>query len=84
MIHTRLCDLLGIVHPIILGGMGSATSPALVAAVCNAGGFGTQGTSGMSAAQVTSAAGAIREATDKPFGINHLLSGSTRTRSQRR
>jgi NAD(P)H-dependent flavin oxidoreductase YrpB (nitropropane dioxygenase family) len=73
MIHTRLCDLLGIEHPIVLGGMGSATSATLVAAVSNAGGFGTLGTSGMSGAQITAAAGAIREATGKPFGINHLL-----------
>jgi NAD(P)H-dependent flavin oxidoreductase YrpB (nitropropane dioxygenase family) len=73
MIHTRVCDLLGVKHPIVLGGMGSATSPALVAAVSNAGGFGTLGTSGMSGAQITGAAKAIREATDKPFGINHLL-----------
>jgi len=65
MIHTRLCDLLGIRHPIVLGGMGSATSATLVAAVSNAGGFGTLGTSGMSGAQITAAAKAIREATDK-------------------
>ena len=25
MIHTRICDLLGIRHPIVLGGMGTAT-----------------------------------------------------------
>ena len=25
MIHTRICDLLGVPHPIILGGMGTAT-----------------------------------------------------------
>ena len=45
MIHTRICGLLGITHPIVLGGMGSATSPALVSAVSNAGGYGTLGTS---------------------------------------
>jgi NAD(P)H-dependent flavin oxidoreductase YrpB (nitropropane dioxygenase family) len=73
MIYTRICDLLGIRHPIVLGGMGSATSPELVAAVSNAGGFGTLGTSVLSAQQITAAAAAIREATDKPFGINHLL-----------
>lgn len=73
MIHTRICDLLNITHPIILGGMGSATSAALVAAVSNGGGFGTIGTSGMNGPKITEAAKAIREATDKPFGINHLL-----------
>jgi NAD(P)H-dependent flavin oxidoreductase YrpB (nitropropane dioxygenase family) len=72
MIHTRICDLLGIRHPIVLGGMGSATSPKLVAAVSNAGGFGTLGTSALRGEQITAAADAIRGATDKPFGINHL------------
>src|SRR5688572_32049459 len=73
MIHTRICDLLNITHPIVLGGMGSATSTKLVAAVSNGGGFGTLGTSAMTGEQITAAAKAIREATDKPFGINHLL-----------
>ncbi len=72
MIHTRMCDLLGTRHPIVLGGMGSATSPKLVAAVSNAGGFGTLGTSVLRGEQITAAAKEIRELTDKPFGINHL------------
>ena len=72
MIRTRICDLLGVRHPIVLGGMGSATSPELVAAVSNAGGFGTLGTSALRGQQITAAVHAIREATDNPFGINHL------------
>ncbi len=73
MIHTRICDLLGIIHPVVLGGMGGATSAPLVAAVSNSGGLGTLGTVGMSAAQLRSEVEAIRRATAKPFGINHLL-----------
>ena len=73
MIHARICDLLGIAHPVVLGGIGTATSAPLVAAVSNAGGLGTLGASGMTAAQVKSKAHAIRAATEKPFGINHLL-----------
>jgi NAD(P)H-dependent flavin oxidoreductase YrpB (nitropropane dioxygenase family) len=73
MIHTRICDLLGIPHPIVLGGMGTATTAPLVAAVSNAGGFGTLGTSAFSAATLESEIDAIRERTAKPFGINHLL-----------
>ena len=73
MIHTRICDLLGIAHPIVLGGMGTATTAPLVAAVSNAGGFGTLGTSAFNAATLESEIGAIRERTDKPFGVNHLL-----------
>ncbi|HEX2227839.1 MAG TPA: nitronate monooxygenase [Candidatus Binatia bacterium] len=73
MIHTRICDLLGIPHPIVLGGMGTATNATLVAAVSNAGGLGTLGTSSFNAAQLDAEIGAIRERTDKPFGVNHLL-----------
>ena len=73
MIHTRICNLLGIPHPIVLGGMGTATTAPLVAAVSNAGGFGTLGTSAFNAATLDAEIGAIRERTDKPFGINHLL-----------
>ncbi len=73
MIHTRICDLLGIPHPIVLGGMGTATTAPLVAAVSNAGGFGTLGTSAFNAATLDTEIASIRERTDKPFGINHLL-----------
>jgi NAD(P)H-dependent flavin oxidoreductase YrpB (nitropropane dioxygenase family) len=73
MIHTRICDILGIQHPIVLGGMGTATTAPLVAAVSNAGGFGTLGTSAFNAPQLDAEIGAIRERTDKPFGVNHLL-----------
>ena len=73
MIHTRICDLLGIVHPIVLGGLGGATSAPLVAAVSNNGALGILGTTGINGAQLRSEVEAIRRATAKPFGINHLL-----------
>jgi len=73
MIRTRICDVLGITHPIVLGGMGTATKAPLVAAVSNAGGFGTLGTSAFNAATLENEIAAIRERTEKPFGVNHLL-----------
>jgi NAD(P)H-dependent flavin oxidoreductase YrpB (nitropropane dioxygenase family) len=73
MIHTRICDLLAIVHPVVLGGMGTATTAPLVAAVSNAGGFGTLGTSAFNADTLQAEIEGIRERTDKPFGVNHLL-----------
>lgn len=72
-IHTRLCDLLGIRHPIVLGGMGGGTSPELVAAVSNAGGLGTLGLSGRSPEDVVAAIEQIRSGTAAPFGVNFLL-----------
>jgi NAD(P)H-dependent flavin oxidoreductase YrpB (nitropropane dioxygenase family) len=65
--------LLGISHPVVLGGMASGTSVPLVAAVSTAGGLGTLGVTGLNAAQMCDQIAAIRAATDKPFGINFLL-----------
>ena len=73
MIRTPICDLLGIEHPIALGGMGSIYSPDLVAAVCNAGGFGAMGCHHLSADRVRAGTAAIRERTDKPFALNFLI-----------
>jgi nitronate monooxygenase len=42
-LHTKLCDLLGIQQPILLAGMGGASTPELAAAVSNAGGLGILG-----------------------------------------
>ena len=73
MLRTRICDLLGITHPIALGGMASGTSVPLVAAVSNAGGLGTLGITGMPPAQIRDQIAAIRAATARPFGVNFLL-----------
>ncbi len=57
MIHTRICDILKIDHPIALGGMPkSFNSAELVAAVSNTGALGMIGSAHMSAALSGSAA----------------------------
>jgi NAD(P)H-dependent flavin oxidoreductase YrpB (nitropropane dioxygenase family) len=71
--RTRVCDLFGIEHPVVLGGMGTGTSPELVAAVSNSGGLGVQGCAGRSPDQIGRLAEAIRAATGRPFGLNLLL-----------
>jgi NAD(P)H-dependent flavin oxidoreductase YrpB (nitropropane dioxygenase family) len=73
LIHTPLCDLLGIRHPLALGGMAGSTSVPLVAAVSNAGGLGTLGIARSPAEQIPKDIGAIRDATKSPFGVNFLL-----------
>jgi NAD(P)H-dependent flavin oxidoreductase YrpB (nitropropane dioxygenase family) len=74
-LHTRVCELFGVDFPIVLGGMGSATSPELVAAVSNAGGLGTLGVSSIPAEQMADACARIRSLTERPFGVNFLLFG---------
>lgn len=73
MIRTKFCDLLKIDHPIALGGMGSIYAPALVAAVSSAGGLGAMGCHNLKPEQVRAGMAAIRERTNKPFGVNFLL-----------
>jgi NAD(P)H-dependent flavin oxidoreductase YrpB (nitropropane dioxygenase family) len=53
--------------------MATGTSVPLVVAVSQAGGLGTLGVSTLSTAQIRTQIAAIREATDKPFGVNFLL-----------
>src|SRR5438876_5793005 len=73
MIKTRLTELLGIRHPIVLGGMSGATGADLVAAVSEAGGLGTLGVSSMTAEEIRAAVENIRARTTRPFGLNLLL-----------
>src|SRR5262245_32461154 len=73
MIRTPICDLLDIEHPIALGGMGSASSPAMTAAVSRAGGLGAIGCHYLTPEQVRERAAATRKETNKPFGLNFLL-----------
>jgi NAD(P)H-dependent flavin oxidoreductase YrpB (nitropropane dioxygenase family) len=73
MLRTPVCDLFGIDHPIALGGMGSATSPTLVAAVSRAGGLGALGCHYLTPEQICERSAAIRRETNRPFGLNFLL-----------
>lgn len=73
-LSTDFTRLVGVRHPVVSGGMGPpATSPELVAAVCNAGGFGVLGCSGLTGAQIREQAARIRSLTSQPFGLNLLL-----------
>jgi NAD(P)H-dependent flavin oxidoreductase YrpB (nitropropane dioxygenase family) len=76
VINTAFTQLIGIEHPIVLAGMSGLTSPELVAAVSNAGGLGILGASEYEAATIHEMAGAVRERTKRPFGINLLLHGA--------
>ena len=73
MLKTRLCELLGIEHPVLLGGMSTHTNPDMVAGVSNAGGLGILGCASMPPDVVARNAQEIRSRSDKPFGMNLLL-----------
>ncbi|MHA1484990.1 MAG: nitronate monooxygenase, partial [Candidatus Thorarchaeota archaeon] len=56
VIHTELCDLLGIKHPILQGGMGPYKTEDLAIAVSNAGALGVISSIGMAATLLPEAA----------------------------
>jgi nitronate monooxygenase len=65
------CRTMGIQWPLIQAPMaGGATTPSLIAAVCNSGGLGSLGAGYMSPSQIEQAIHEIRKLTAKPFAIN--------------
>ncbi|MEC9346690.1 MAG: nitronate monooxygenase family protein [Pseudomonadota bacterium] len=78
MFRTPICDLFGIEHPIVLAGMGQASTPELAAAVSNAGGLGVLGCASTGPKQLREWIRRTRDLTDKPFGVDTLLPASVR------
>lgn len=70
--RTRLTDLLGIEHPVMLAGMGGVSYARLAAAVSEAGGLGCLGASTMQDDEMKAEIAAVAAATDKPFGVDLL------------
>ena len=71
-LHTPLCDLLEIKHPIMLAGMGGVSYAELAAAVSNAGGYGVLGMAGRDPDFIRDQMRQVRTLTDKPFGVDLL------------
>lgn len=70
MIHTPICDLLGIEHPILQGGMAWVATAELVSAVSEAGALGILGAGNAPPEWVREQIHAVRARTDRPFGVN--------------
>ena len=71
MLRTRLCEPLGIEHPVIQAAIGPWSSAELVAAVSNAGALGSVGTSLQTAEDLEEQLTQVRRLTDRPFAVNH-------------
>jgi enoyl-[acyl-carrier protein] reductase II len=68
--NNRVCELLGIEHPVIQGGMVYNSGAKLAAAVANAGGLGLIGAGSMRPELLGEQIRKARTLTDKPFGVN--------------
>ena len=78
MAANRVCEIFGIEHPILLAGMGGASTPALAAAVSEAGGLGILGAAACGPKMLRQWIDEVRSLTDKPFGVDTLLPASVR------
>jgi nitronate monooxygenase len=67
---TAFTALLGIEHPLVQAPMAGFTTPALVAAVSEAGALGSLGVAHLGPDELAEQARAIRERTDRPFNLN--------------
>jgi nitronate monooxygenase len=76
--RTSLCDLLGIVYPIVQSGMGGVAGPELVAEVSRAGGLGVLAGLRLSAQELRQRIRQVRALTDRPFGVNLWLHAELR------
>jgi enoyl-[acyl-carrier protein] reductase II len=70
--RTRLTELLGVEHPVMLAGMGGVSYAELAAAVSEAGGFGCLGAGTMNSPTMAAEIAGVRAATDKPFAVDLL------------
>lgn len=71
---NRIIQLLNCRYPIIQGTMAYLSTPQLVAAVSNAGGFGVLSTAFADAQQLQKDIRQTKNMTDKPFGVNLMVS----------
>ena len=83
-LHTRLCDLFEIEFPIVLAGMGGASTPELAAAVSNAGGLGVLGAAACGPNRLREWIRRTRQLTQRPFGVDTLLPASVRRGSMQK
>lgn len=75
MLHTPICEMLGIKYPILQGGMAHISDAVLAAAVSNGGGLGIISAANGNASWLQEQIEAALSLTDKPFGVNIMLMG---------
>lgn len=77
--RTDFLELLGITHPVVQAPMSGFTPPALVIAVCNAGGLGSIGCVGQPPDLLREQVAIVRQATNRPFNLNFFAHRTPQT-----
>lgn len=74
---TRLCEAFDVRYPIVQAPIGGLTTPALAAAVSDAGGLGTLAVTWHDPEETADRIERTRELTDRPFAVNLVLDERT-------
>jgi len=69
-LHTPVCDLFGVEHPIVQTGMGWVAGARLTSATSAAGGLGILASATMTLDELAKAIHEVKDRTDAPFGVN--------------
>jgi NAD(P)H-dependent flavin oxidoreductase YrpB (nitropropane dioxygenase family) len=72
IVHTRVCEVLGIEHPVLSAGV-PIIGLDLVAAVSNAGGLGILGATYLGPGEILEVVATLRRRTARPFALNLLV-----------
>lgn len=75
-LHSNICDIFSIQYPIVLAGMGDASTPELAAAVSNVGGLGVLGAAACGPTELREWIQRTKSMTNKPFAVDTLLPAS--------
>jgi NAD(P)H-dependent flavin oxidoreductase YrpB (nitropropane dioxygenase family) len=70
VLHTAICELFGVEHPIVQTGMGWVAGARLTSATSAAGGLGILAAATMTLPQLRTAIAEVKDRTDKSFGVN--------------
>jgi len=68
--NTKICELFGITHPIILSPMAGSGGPELASAVSSAGGLGSLPCAGLTPENIRTHVTAVRQKTSNPLSLN--------------
>lgn len=67
---TRICELFGITHPVILAPMAGSAGPELATAVSDSGGLGSLPCASLSLDEIREHVAVVRQNTSNPFSLN--------------
>jgi nitronate monooxygenase len=79
VLHTPLCDRLGIRYPVLQAPMARVVTPEMMAEVARAGGLGILAGTGVPPPELRAQIRRVKELTDRPFGVNLILHPAVRS-----